>query len=89
MDEMFDDDIFEEQDMLPVLEVRVLDCTKRSRIRVRRLTNFPITETMDDMESVLQIFMPDITHPENLEIGYVLDRNKKYAIETNGELEDT
>ena len=52
MDEMFDDDIFEEQDMLPVLEVRILDCTKRSRIPVRRLTNFPIAETMDDKKSL-------------------------------------
>lgn len=88
MDEMFDDKFSEEQDMLPVLKVRVLDCTKKSRIRVRRLTNFPIAETMDDMKSALQVFMPDITYPENWEIGYVLDRNKKYTIETNGELQD-
>ena len=80
MDETCDDNIFEEHDILPVLEVRVLDATKKTRFRVRRLTNFPVAETMDDMKSALQIFMPDI--------GYILDRNKKYTIETNGELQD-
>ena len=88
MDETFDDNIFEEHDILPVLEVRVLDATKKTRFRVRRLTNFPIAETMDDMISALQIFMPDITHAENWQIRYILDRNKKYTIETNGELQN-
>ena len=32
--------------------------------------------------------MPDIEHVENCDIGYVLERNKKYTIETNGELQD-
>ena len=40
------------------------------------------------MKSALQILMPDIEHVENWEIGYILERNKKYAIETNGELQD-
>ena len=84
MDEMFDDNIFEETDILPVREVWVLDCTNKSRTRVKRLTNFPIAETMNDIKSSMQIFMQDITHPENWEIGYVLARNKKYTIETNG-----
>ena len=72
-----------EQDMLPVLDVRVLDATKKSKFRVRRLINFPL-----EMKSALKIFMPDIEHVENCDIGYVLERNKKYTIETNGELQD-
>ena len=32
--------------------------------------------------------MPDIEHVENWEIGYILERNKKYSIETNGELQE-
>lgn len=86
MDETFDDN--DEQDMLPVLEVRVLDATKKTSYRVRQLTNFPITETIDEMISALQIFMPDITRTENWKIGYILERNKKYIIETNSELQD-
>ena len=83
---MFDD--IDEQDMLPILEVRVLDATKKTSFRVRRLTNFPVAETMDEMKSTLQIFMPDITHDENWQIMYILERNKKYTIETSGELQD-
>ena len=83
---MFDD--IDEQDMLPVLEVRVLDATKKTSFRVRRLTNFPVAETMDEMKSTLQIFMPDIAHDENWQIVYILERNKKYTIETSGELQD-
>ena len=86
MDESLHD--IDEQDMLPVLDVRVLDDTKKSKFRVRRLTNFPLAETLDEMKSALQIFMRDIEHVENWEIGYILERNKKYAIETNGELQD-
>ena len=61
---------------------------KKSKFRVRRLTNFPFAETLDEMKSAPQIFMPDIEHVENWEIGYILERNKKYVIETNGELQD-
>ena len=86
MDESLHD--IDEQDMLPVLDVWVLDETKKSKFRVRRLTNFPLAETLDEMKSALQIFMPDIEHVENWEIGYILERNKKYAIETNSELQD-
>ncbi len=86
MEESLND--IDEQDMLPVLDVRVLDATKKSKFRVRRLINFPLAETMDEMKSALKIFMPDIKHVENCDIGYVLGRNKKYTIETNGELQD-
>ena len=81
------DNVFE-QDSLPVLEVRVLDVTKKNSFRVRRLTHFPIAENLKDMKSALQKFMPDITHADELQVGYVLDRNKKYTIETDRELSD-
>ena len=32
--------------------------------------------------------MPDIEHVDKSAIGYVLERNKKYAIETDNELQD-
>ena len=32
--------------------------------------------------------MPDITHVADWQMGYVLDRNKKFTIETDGELND-
>ena len=76
-----------EEDMVPVLEVRILDETKKSSFRVRRLTNFPIAENIDEMKSALQTFMPDVKHVENWQIGYVLERNKKYVIESTGELQ--
>ena len=66
MDESFHD--IDELDMLPVLDVRVLDETKKSKFRVRRLTNFPLAETLDEMKSALHIFMPNIEHVENWEI---------------------
>ena len=31
--------------------------------------------------------MPDVKHVENWQIGYILDRNKKYVIESTGELQ--
>ncbi len=49
MEESLND--IDEQDMLPVLDVRVLDGTKKSKFRVRRLINFPLAETMDEMKS--------------------------------------
>ena len=39
-------DIIDEQDMLPVLEVRVLDAHKKTSYRVRRLSQFPMAETV-------------------------------------------
>ena len=77
---------FEEPDSIPVLEVRVLDAAKKTSYRVRRLTNFPTAETVDDMKKGLKMFMPDIKPTYNWKIGYILDRNKKYTIETDGEL---
>ena len=49
MEESLND--IDKQDMLPVLDVRVLDATKKSKFRVRRLINFPLAETMDEMKS--------------------------------------
>ena len=86
MDETFD--LNDEQDIFPVLEVRVLDKTKKTSFRVRRLTNFPVAENMKDMKAALKVFMPDIQHVENWQLGYVLERNIKYTIETDVELHD-
>ncbi len=79
-------DVLDERDVLPVLEVRVLDKNRKSSFRLRRFTNFPAAETVKDMKTALQLHMPDIKDVENWQIGYVLDRNKKYAIETDDEL---
>lgn len=81
-------DLNDEQVMLSVLEVRVLDATRKTSHRLRRLTNFPIAETVQDLKAALQMFMPDIEHVENWQLGYVLERNKKYTIETDVELQD-
>ena len=55
---------------------------------MRRLTNFPTADTLEDMKKALKMFMPDIQPAENWKIGYVLERNKKYLIETDVELGD-
>ena len=83
MDEIFYD--ITEEDLLPILEVRVLDSTKKTGFRVRRLARFPVAETIADMKSALQMFMPDIADVDNGQIGYILERNKKYTIKTNSE----
>ena len=77
-----------DSDMLPVMEIRISDAQKKTSFRVRRLKNFPVAETVEEMKSALQIFMPDINYVENWQLGYILDRNKKYTIETDGELRD-
>ena len=77
-----------DSDMLPVMEIRVSDIQKKTSFRVRRLKNFPVAETVEEMKSALQIFMPDIKYVENWQLGYILERNKKYTIETDGELRD-
>ena len=76
-----------QEDTVPVLEVHILDETKKSSFRVTRLTNFPTAENIDEMKSALQTFMPDVKHVENWQIGYVLERNKKYVIKSTGELQ--
>ena len=86
MDETFD--LSDEQDILPVLEVRVLNETKKTSYRVRRLTNFPVAENIQDMKAALELFMPDIQNMENWRLGYVLERNKKYTVETDVELQE-
>ena len=86
MDETFD--LSDEQDILPVLEVRVLNETKKKSYRVRQLTNFPVAENIQDMKAALELFMPDIQNMENWRLGYVLERNKKYTVETDVELKE-
>ena len=39
-------------------------------------------------ESRVEVFMPDIQHVKNWQLGYMLERNKKYTIETHVELHD-
>ena len=46
-------DVLDEQDVLPVLEVRVLDKNRKSSFRLRRFTNFPAVETVKDMKTAL------------------------------------
>ena len=83
----FAEQMKDEDDLLPILEVRVLDMNRKSNFQVRKLTEFPIVENMKDLRSALSKYMPDIEHVENCMVGYVLERNKKYCIETNAELE--
>ncbi len=48
-------EVLDEQDVLPVLEVRVLDKNRKSSFRLRRFTNFPAAETVKDMKTALQL----------------------------------
>ena len=68
------------RDSLPVLEVRVINPKRKTSYRVRRLNNFPVVETLVELEDQLQILLPDIKNLENCQVGYVLERNKKYSI---------
>ena len=77
----------DQEDLLPVLEVRILDSKRKSSFKVRRLTDFPIAESMKELKSVLSKYMPDLKHVENCQLGYVLERNKKYSIGTDAELQ--
>ena len=77
-----------QQEVLPVLEVRVLDTARKSSFRVRRLTEVPVVHTLDEMKKILQKYLPDINHVENCQFGYVLERNKKYSIASGVELEN-
>lgn len=79
---------FSKQDTLPVLEVRVLDTTRKSSFRVRRLANLPIVHTLEEMKVTLELYLPDIKHVETCPVGYVLERNKKYSIGTDSELQN-
>ena len=69
-------------------KVRVLDAHKKTSYRVRRLSQFPMAETVIEMKTALQMFLPDIKNAKNWQIGYILERNKKYTIETHAELQD-
>ena len=66
---------------IPVLEVRVLDAIRKSSFRVRRLTNFPLVDTLNDLRKEWAIVLPDLPNVDKCQIGYVLDRNKKFAID--------
>ena len=80
--------LYDEQDIFPVFEVRVLDETKNTSFRVIRVTRFPVAENMQDMKAASQMLMPDIQHVEDWQLGYVLERDKKCTIETDVELHD-
>ena len=68
---------------IPVLEVRVLDAIRKSSFRVRRVTNFPLVDTLNDLWKEWATVLPDLANVDKCQIGYVLDRNKKFAIDTD------
>ena len=49
---------------IPVLEVRVLDAIRKSSFRVRRLTNFPLVDTLNDLWKELATVLPDLKMPD-------------------------
>ena len=77
-----------QQEVLPVLEVRVLDTARKSSFRVRRLTEVPVVHTLDEMKKILQKYLPDISHVENCQFVYVLERNKKYSLASDVNLQN-
>ena len=79
--------------VLESVEVRIIDQKKKSSFRVRRLSNFPVVETLRDFRAALLKAMPDLLLNEEdkeveFAIGYIFQRNKKYAITTAKELVD-
>jgi hypothetical protein len=74
---------------IPVIEVRVLDCNKKSKYVTRKSSNFPIVTTLDQFrENILRLF-PDLKPLclTNFQFGYVAERNKKYVVKNADELE--
>ena len=43
-----------QQQVLPILEVRVLDTVRKRSFRVKRLTEVPVVHTLDEMNKILQ-----------------------------------
>ena len=74
-------------EFLPILDIRVLDPVRKSSFRVRKLTKFPVLKTICEMRKELTERLPDIKHVDTCQIGYVLERNKKYSIGSDDELQ--
>ena len=74
-------------EFLPIVDIRVLDPVRKSSFRVRQLTKFPIVKTMAQMRKQLAHHLPDVQNVDTCQIGYVLDRNKKYSIGSDDELQ--
>ena len=53
-----------------VLEVRVLDAIRKSSSRVRRLTNFPLLDTLNDLWKELATVLPDLANVDKCQIGH-------------------
>ena len=72
---------------LPILDIRVLDLTRKSSFRVRQLKKFPVVKTIAQLRNELAERLPDLKHVQNCQFGYVLERNKKYSIGSDNELQ--
>jgi hypothetical protein len=75
--------------LLNTLEVRVLDAKKKSSYLVRRITNFPVLESVVELRSTLVKFLPDLADKitQGCPLGYILTRNKKISIMSSNDLE--
>ena len=65
-----------------------MDTARKNSFRVRRLTEVPVVHTLDEIKKILQKYLPDINHVEIFQFGYVLERNKKYSIVSDVELQN-
>ncbi|XP_028417958.1 uncharacterized protein LOC114542659 isoform X1 [Dendronephthya gigantea] len=77
----------ESESVIPVLEVRVLDINKKTSFRLRRITEFPVNNTISELREALINNMPDVPHVDKSQFGYILERNKKFTIATDSELQ--
>ena len=75
--------------VIPVVEVRVLDAAKKSSFKIRRSTNFPVVATVQEFRSALLVAFPDLAEIAQpcFSVGYIAERNKKLSINSNLELE--
>ncbi|XP_028417255.1 uncharacterized protein LOC114541658 [Dendronephthya gigantea] len=74
-------------EIIPFLDIRVLDSVRKSSFRVRQLTQFPVVKTIGQMRKELIERLPDVKNVETCQLGYVLERNKKYSIGSDDELQ--
>ena len=74
---------------VPVIAVRVIDAAKKSSFKVRRYSNFPVVATVNEFRTALLGAFPDLSSiaQPGFPVGYVLERNKKFVIHSNLELE--
>ena len=57
----------------------MLDAAKKSSLKIRRSTNFPVVATVNEFRSALLVAFPDlaaIAQPD-FSVGFVLEWNKK------------